>query len=94
MFLILAAVLANKLPSENSAVNRVVNWVGKNTLGIYLVHILVLEAIEYRYLGLKINMKLISPIVEIPLLTSVTLVLTCVIIYGLKKTPYVDRILG
>jgi peptidoglycan/LPS O-acetylase OafA/YrhL len=94
LFLILAAVPANMLLSGNPAVNRVVNWVGKNTLGIYLVHIMVLETIEYGYLGLKINMSLVSPIVEIPLLTSVTLVLTCVLIYGLKKIPYADKILG
>ena len=39
-------------------------------------------------------MSLSSLILEIPLLTSVTPVLTCVLIYGLKKIPYVNRILG
>ena len=94
LFLILAAVPATRLQSGNPYVNRAVNWVGKNSLGIYLVHIVVLETIEYGYLGLKINMSTLSPIVEIPLITALTLVATCALIYGLKKIPYVDRILG
>ncbi len=55
---------------------------------------MVLETIEYGYLGLKINMSVISPIAEIPLITAITLVLTCALIYGLKKIPYADKILG
>jgi len=68
--------------------------VGKNTLGIYLIHIMVLEAIESSYLGFQINMTTLSPVIEVPLLTVVTLVFTSLIVYGLTKIPYVNKVVG
>ncbi len=94
LFLVLAAVPASRIQNGNATVNRFVNWVGKNTLGIYLVHLMVMEALEAGYLGLQLNMNVMSPIVEVPLLAVVTFVLTAAIVYGLKKIPYVHKILG
>ena len=39
LFLLLTAVPKSRIENEKTAVNRVINWVGKNTVGIYLVHI-------------------------------------------------------
>ncbi len=95
LFLLLVSVPKNRLQNGNPTINRVVNWIGKNSLGIYLVHIMVLEIITNGYLeGLKINMGTMSPIVEIPLVTALTFVLTCLLVYGLKKIPYAHKILG
>jgi surface polysaccharide O-acyltransferase-like enzyme len=94
LFLLLASVPASKIQTGNSIVNRLVCWMGKNTLGIYLVHVMVLETIEYGYLGVQLNMNLVSPIVEVPLLVAVTLAVTSLIVYALNKVPYVNRILG
>lgn len=55
---------------------------------------MVLETIEAGYFGLKLNMSVVSPIVEIPLLTAVTFVLTATIVYALKMIPYAHKILG
>ena len=83
-----------RIERVNPSVNRLVNWVGKNTLGIYLIHIMVLEAIESSYLGFQINMTTLSPVIEVPLLTVVTLVFTSLIVYGLTKIPYVNKVVG
>ncbi len=94
VFLLLAAVPKSKVENDNSTISRFVNWVGKNTLGIYLVHIMVLETLEAGYLGLTVNMSTVSPIIEIPLITAITFVLTVAIVYALKKVPYVHKVLG
>jgi surface polysaccharide O-acyltransferase-like enzyme len=91
LFLALTAVPKTRFETP-TMVNRLVNWLGQNTLGIYLVHIMVLEALEAGYLGLTLNMGTLSPIIEIPLLTVVTLVLTSLIVYVIGKMPYVNRI--
>lgn len=94
LFLLLTAIPASRIQNGNATVNRSINWVGKNTLGIYLVHLMVLEALESGYLGFQLNMNSVSPIVEIPLLAIITLVLTSLIVFALKKIPYVNKIVG
>ena len=95
LFLLLAAVPKSQLQTQHATFSRVVNWVGKNSLGIYLVHVMILETITNGYLGgFKINMGTVSPIIEIPLVTALTFVLTCLLVYGIKKIPYANKILG
>jgi hypothetical protein len=54
----------------------------------------VLETLQKGYLGLKISVTNINPIIEIPLVTAVTFLVCLAIIVPLKKVPYVKRILG
>jgi len=63
-------------------------------LPIYLFHLIVLETFQKGYLGLKISVTNINPIIEIPLVTAVTLLICLAIIVPLKKLPYVKRIIG
>ena len=93
LFMALAAIPAVRI-QKHSVFNRVVGWVGKNSLGIYLVHVMVLEAFQFGYFGFKINMDVLSPIVEIPLLTVLTFAVTAAIVYAITKIPYAHKILG
>jgi len=45
-------------------------------------------------LGFKISVTTINPIIEIPLVTAVTLLICLAILVPLKKLPYVNRIIG
>jgi surface polysaccharide O-acyltransferase-like enzyme len=68
--------------------------ISENTLPIYLFHLIVLETFQKGYLGLKISVTNLNPIIEIPLVTTVTLFICLAIIVPLKKLPYVKRIIG
>jgi len=94
LFLLLAAVPACRIQNSHSILSRLVCWLGKNTLGIYIVHVMVLETLQNGYLGVQLNMATLSPTVEVPLLTAAVLALTSIIVYGVNKVPYVNRIFG
>ena len=74
--------------------SRALKVVSQNSLPIYLFHVIVLEALQKGYLGFKISVTTINPIIEIPLITAVTLLICLALIVPLKKVPYMKRILG
>jgi surface polysaccharide O-acyltransferase-like enzyme len=94
LFFILASVpsqtIANRFPNGN----RLLKLISQNTLPIYLFHVMVLETLQKGYLDFKISVTTMNPIIEIPLITAVTLLICLAIIVPLKKIPYVKRILG
>ena len=94
LFLLLIAIPPNRVKSRHANVNRLLHWISQNTLPIYLLHVMVLETLEMGYLGLTININTINPIIEIPLITIVTLLACAAIIYLLKKIPYVKKLIG
>ncbi len=93
-FLILASIPAQKIETRFPKGNRILQLISENTLPIYLFHIIVLETLQKGYLGLKISVTNINPIIEIPLITVVTLLICLAIIVPLKKIPYVKKIIG
>jgi len=68
--------------------------ISKNTLPIYLFHLIVLESLQNGYLGFKLSVTTLNPLVEIPLATAVTLAICLAVIVPLKKVPYLGRLLG
>jgi surface polysaccharide O-acyltransferase-like enzyme len=80
----------NRLPYSN----RALKVISENSLPIYLFQVIVLETLQNGYLGFKLSITTLNPIIEIPLLTGVTLVICLAIIVPLKKLPYVKRIIG
>ena len=74
--------------------NRILQLISQNTLPIYLFHVMVLETLQKGYLGFKISVTTINPIIEIPVITAVTLLICLAVIVPLKKIPYVKKVLG
>jgi surface polysaccharide O-acyltransferase-like enzyme len=94
LFLILAFVPNQTVENRFPHGNRVLKLISQNTLPIYLFHVMVLETLQKGYLGFKISVTTMNPIIEIPLVTVVTLLICLAIIVPLKKIPYVKRIIG
>jgi surface polysaccharide O-acyltransferase-like enzyme len=94
LFLILAAIPNQTVETKFPRGNRVLKVISENTLPIYLFHIIVLETLQKGFLGFKISVTNMNPIIEIPLVTAVTLIICLAIIGPLKKIPYVKRIIG
>jgi hypothetical protein len=55
---------------------------------------MVLETLQKGYLGFKISVTTINPIIEIPVITAVTLFICLAVIIPLKKIPHVKKVLG
>ena len=94
LFLILAAIPNQAVETKLPRGSKVLKIISENSLPLYLFHLIILEALQNGYLGFRISLTTINPIIEIPLITTVTLLICLAIIVPLKKLPYVKRIIG
>ncbi len=94
LFLLLASVPYQTIERKIPRGSKALQVISQNTLPIYLFHVIVLETLQKGYLGFKISVTNLNPIIEIPLITVVTLLICLAIIIPIKKIPYVKRIIG
>ncbi len=94
LFLLLASIPALKIEKRFPHGNRVFKLISQNTLPIFLLHVIVLEALQKGFLGFSINKTTFNPFIEIPLITVLTLLICLAIIVPLKKIAIVKRIIG
>ena len=94
LFLLLSKVSPITLDNRFPRINKLLSLIGRNTLAIYLLHVMVLESLQKGYLGFKISLTTMDPVFEIPLITALTLLICLAIVYPLKKVPGLKRIIG
>jgi surface polysaccharide O-acyltransferase-like enzyme len=94
LFLLLSQVQYSKIQSRFPKLDRLIHYISINTLAIYLFHFMILETLENGYLGFRISLATINPIIEIPLLTGVTLIICLLILYPLGKIRYFNKLIG
>ncbi|NLE03284.1 MAG: acyltransferase family protein [Crenarchaeota archaeon] len=93
-------LLLNKAPTNWANRNRhphlsyIARAISKNTLPIYLFHLIILETLQRGYLGLQISITTINPVIAIPLVTAVTLFITLGLVLIMKKVPILKRLIG
>jgi surface polysaccharide O-acyltransferase-like enzyme len=95
-FLLLLTAKPPSLQQEVKPSNghKLIKLISQNTLGIYFVHVIVLESIQLGYLGFTLNRDTLNPIVEVPLMTVIVLFISLAIMLLLKKIPYLKKIVG
>ena len=94
LFLMLVSVSTRTVENRFTEGNKALSLISQNILPIYLFHVIVLETLQKGYLGFKISVTTINPIIEIPLVTLITLLICLAIIVPLKKIPKVRCIIG
>jgi surface polysaccharide O-acyltransferase-like enzyme len=94
LFLLLAAVPSNVLEKRFPRGSRVLRLIGQNTIPIYLFHMIVLEVLQKGFFGFQISLATMNPVLEVPLITTVTLFICLGVIYPLKKIPLVKKLIG
>ncbi len=77
-----------------SRANRLLKLISQNTLPIFLLHVMVMEALQNGYFGFAINRNTLNPIAEVPLLTAIVLFVSLAAIVLLKKVPYLKKLIG
>jgi surface polysaccharide O-acyltransferase-like enzyme len=96
LFLLLLTVKPPSVQKENSPspVHRLIKVISENTLGIFFIHVMIIESIQQGYFGFAINRNTLNPIIEVPLLTALVLFISLAIILLLKRVPYLKKIIG
>jgi surface polysaccharide O-acyltransferase-like enzyme len=93
-FLLLMTVKppAPKADGKLAPAQKLIKLISVNTLGIFFIHVMIIESIELGYLGFSLNRTILNPIVEVPLLAAVVMFSSLGIIILLKKVPYLRRL--
>jgi len=94
MFLLLSKLSANWSRNVHPLVSRGVHAIGRNTLPIYMFHLIVMETLQRGYLGFKLSLTVMNPILGIPVITAVTLLITFGLILVMKKIPILKTLIG
>ena len=93
LFLLLITIPTSRVESRYGKVNRVIHWVGQNTLPIYLIHMMVLESLSLGLFGFTLPYVSLG-IVRIPFTALAVFSISAAIVYPLMKIPYVMRLIG
>jgi surface polysaccharide O-acyltransferase-like enzyme len=77
-----------------SKVNILIKAISQNTLAIFFIHVMIIEAIQLGFFGFTINRDTLNPVIEAPLLTLIVLFVSLAIILILKRIPYLNKLIG
>jgi surface polysaccharide O-acyltransferase-like enzyme len=94
LFLILLNISPTRLQQTPNALKWLVHKIGQNSLPIFLIHVIILESLQKGCFGFTVSINTITPAIEIPLITVITLFASLAIVLALKKVPYLKRLIG
>jgi len=96
LFLLLNTFQAppNQTETRHPKIRWLLRKISENTLSMYLLHVMIIESLQRGYFGFTISGTTMNSIVEVPLLSVVTLFICLAVIIPLKKIPVLKRIIG
>ena len=80
--------------TNNTFGKRLVQAISKNTLTIFLFHVIILESFERGFFGFTLSFTTLNPIVEIPLITALTFFITLGLILLMRRVPILKKLIG
>jgi surface polysaccharide O-acyltransferase-like enzyme len=93
-FLLLSKVRCDWPGPTKPWLGGLVHTVGENTLPIFFMHVIIVQLLNYGTFGFQISLTSMSPLIEIPLATILTLVICLTLIVPIKKIPYLSKLIG
>jgi surface polysaccharide O-acyltransferase-like enzyme len=95
-FLLLLKIEPSAAQKENkpSICSKLTRVISQNTLGIFFIHVMIIESFQKGYFGITINRDTLNPIIEVPLLTIIVLFVSLGIILILRQVPYLKKLIG
>ena len=96
LFLLLNTIQAPSSQTEtrHPKIKWLLSKISQNTLSIFLLHVIILDTLQLGFLGFTISSNTLNSIIEVPLITVVTLFICLVVIIPLKKIPVLKRLIG
>jgi surface polysaccharide O-acyltransferase-like enzyme len=94
LFLILLKFHRDWPGKNHTTLSRIIEVISANTLPIFLLHVIILESIERGFFGFTLNFETLNPIIEIPIITALTLFITLSLVIFMKKIPILNKLIG
>ncbi|MGO8807106.1 MAG: acyltransferase [Candidatus Bathyarchaeia archaeon] len=94
LFMILIKFHRDWPGSNHKITSRIVQAISKNTLPIFLFHVIILESFERGFFGFTLSVTTLNPIIEIPLITVLTLFITLGLVLLMRKVPVLKKLIG
>ncbi|MGD0645632.1 MAG: acyltransferase family protein [Candidatus Bathyarchaeia archaeon] len=94
LFLILLKFHPDWPGTNHTTSSRVVQAISKNTLPIFLFHVIILESFERGFFGFTLGFTTLNPIIEIPLIAVLTLFITIGLVLLMRKVPVLKKLIG
>lgn len=85
---LLVGRMQNRLEQMGTASRKVLNYLSRTSFGVYLMHVLLLQIIQYR----GINSTTPTPWIAIPLISLFLLVACSILVWMMQSIPYVRRV--
>jgi surface polysaccharide O-acyltransferase-like enzyme len=92
--MILSRFPAGWLKKRHPVFGWVVHTLSVNSLPIYLFHVIVMETLQRGYLGFKLSLTTINPVVGVPIVAFVTLFITLGLVLFMKRVPVLRTLIG
>jgi surface polysaccharide O-acyltransferase-like enzyme len=80
--------------SKPTSFKRLVKAISRNTLPIFLFHVIILECFLRGFFGFTLSSATLNPIAEIPLSAALTLLLTLGLVLLMRKVPILKKLIG
>ena len=94
LFMILIKFSPDWPGSNHKITSRIAQAISKNTLPIFLFHVIILESFERGFFGFKLSVTTLNPIIEIPLIAVLTLFITLGLVLLMRKVPVLKKLIG
>jgi len=80
--------------SKPTALKRLIQAISRNTLPIFLFHVIILECFLRGFFGFTLSSATLNPIAEIPLNATLTLLLTLGLVLLMRRVPVLKKLIG
>jgi surface polysaccharide O-acyltransferase-like enzyme len=94
LFLILMKFRPDWPGNSHNTAKRVVQAISRNTLPIFLFHVIILESFERGFFGFTLSVTTLNPLIEIPLIAVLTLFITLGLVLLMRKVPILKKLIG
>lgn len=85
---------ANQTVAKHPKISWLLRKTSENTLPMFLMHMIIIESLQLGYFGFKLNSFTMNSIIEVPLISVVTLFICLAVIIPLKKIPGLKKLIG
>jgi surface polysaccharide O-acyltransferase-like enzyme len=95
LFMILMRFRMDWPGSNHPIIGKVASAISKNTLPIFLFHVIILQTFQLGFLfGFKLSYTTLNPIIEIPLIATLTLFITLGLVLLMRRVPVFNKLIG
>lgn len=94
LFMILMKFNMDWPGSNHPVIGKVAGAISKNTLPIFLFHVIILESFQRGFFGFTLSYTTLNPIIEIPLIATLTLFITLGLVLLMRRVPVLKKLIG